>query len=87
MTPRFIGLPNGPLVHFGTVELMAKALDDEAHRRIIFDPIPRVDGIEPSDDPLLELRVAICLLTKRPSPAPCYRIADGRFANGLIEVD
>ena len=36
-----------PLVHFGTVELTAEAPDDEAHRRIIFDPIPRVDGIEP----------------------------------------
>jgi catalase len=54
-----------PLVHFGTVELMAKAPDDEAHRRIIFDPIPRVDGIEPSDDPLLELRAAIYLLSGR----------------------
>ena len=54
-----------PLVHFGTIELMAKASDDEAHRRIIFDPIPRVDGIEPSDDPLLELRAAIYLLSGR----------------------
>jgi catalase len=54
-----------PLVHFGTVELTSKAPDDEAHRRIIFDPIPRVDGIEPSDDPLLELRAAIYLLSGR----------------------
>jgi catalase len=54
-----------PLVHFGTVELTAKAPDDEAHRRIIFDPIPRVDGIEPSGDPLLELRAAIYLLSGR----------------------
>ena len=51
-----------PLVHFGTVELTAKApRDEEAHCPIIFDPIPRVDGIEPSDDPLLELRAADCL--------------------------
>lgn len=34
-------------------------------RRMIFDPIPRVDGIEPSDDPLLELRAAIYLLSGR----------------------
>jgi len=54
-----------PLVHFGTIKLTAKAPDDEAHRRIIFDPIPRVDGIEPSDDPLLELRAAIYLLSGR----------------------
>ena len=57
--------PDRPLVHFGTVELTAKAPDDDAHRRIIFDPIPRVDGIEPSADPLLELRAAIYLLSGR----------------------
>lgn len=44
---------------------MAKAPDDETHRRIIFDPIPRVDGIEPSGDPLLDLRAAIYLLSGR----------------------
>ena len=40
---------------------------NEAHeqKNIIFDPIPRVDGIEPSDDPLLELRAAIYLLSGR----------------------
>ena len=32
---------------------------------IIFDPIPRVDGIEPSNDPLFELRAAIYLLSGR----------------------
>jgi catalase len=54
-----------PVAPFGTVELTAKAPDDEAHRRIIFDPIPRIDGIEPSNDPLLELRAAIYLLSGR----------------------
>ena len=54
-----------PLVPFGTVNLTAAAPDDETHRRMIFDPIPRVDGIEPSDDPLLELRAAIYLLSGR----------------------
>ena len=54
-----------PLVPFGAVELTAQAPDDEFHRRIIFDPIPRVDGIEASDDPLLELRAAIYLLSGR----------------------
>jgi catalase len=54
-----------PLVQFGAVELTAQAPDDEFHRRIIFDPIPRVDGIEASDDPLLELRAAIYLLSGR----------------------
>ena len=54
-----------PVVRFGTVELTAKAPEDQAHRRIIFDPIPRVHGIEPSDDPLLELRAAVYLLSGR----------------------
>ena len=54
-----------PVVHLGAIDLTAKAPDDEEHRRIIFDPIPRVDGIEPSADPLLELRAAIYLLSGR----------------------
>lgn len=54
-----------PVVRFGEIELTAKAPDDEEHRRIIFDPIPRLDGIEPSGDPLLELRAAIYLLSGR----------------------
>lgn len=54
------------LVEFGTVELNAVVIDTVAQQqRIIFDPIPRVDGIEPSDDPLLELRAAIYLLSGR----------------------
>ena len=54
-----------PIVQLGAIELTAKAPDDEEHRRMIFDPIPRVDGIEPSNDPLLELRAAIYLLSGR----------------------
>lgn len=54
------------LIHLGTIVLAAKASDDERQQqRIIFDPIPRVDGIEPSDDPLLELRAAVYLLSGR----------------------
>ncbi len=54
------------LLPFGTLALAAKVPDD-AHeqQRTIFDPIPRVDGIEPSDDPLLELRAAVYLLSGR----------------------
>ncbi len=54
-----------PIVNFGSMNLTAFAPDDDSHRRIIFDPIPRVDGIEPSGDPLLELRAAVYLLTGR----------------------
>lgn len=41
------------------------ANDAEEQRKIIFDPIPRFPGIEPSDDPLLELRAAIYLMSGR----------------------
>ena len=55
-----------PLVHFGTLVLTAQAANNQLEQqRIIFDPIPRVDGIEPSDDPLLELRAAIYLISGR----------------------
>src|SRR5271170_6882221 len=54
------------LQELGTLELAAPVADD-AHeqKQIIFDPIPRVDGIEPSDDPLLELRAAVYLISGR----------------------
>ena len=35
------------------------------NRKMIFDPIPRVDGIEPSDDPLFDVRAALYLLGGR----------------------
>lgn len=34
-------------------------------KKIIFDPVPRVDGIEPSADPLLDVRAAVYLLSGR----------------------
>jgi catalase len=54
------------VIPFGTVALTAEAADQsQEQKHIIFDPIPRVDGIEPSADPLLELRAAIYLLSGR----------------------
>jgi catalase len=54
------------LVELGTVELTAAVQDNATEQKhIIFDPIPRVDGIDPSADPLLELRAAIYLLSGR----------------------
>jgi catalase len=54
------------LVEFGNLELTAVMPEtDPEQKRIIFDPIPRVDGIEPSADPLLELRAAIYLVSGR----------------------
>ena len=54
------------LIEFGTLELTSILPDSLVQQKhIIFDPIPRVDGIEPSADPLLELRAAIYLLSGR----------------------
>jgi len=54
------------LFELGTIELTHVLPDNPAQQQhIIFDPIPRVDGIEPSADPLLELRAAIYLLSGR----------------------
>jgi catalase len=53
-------------IDFGTVVLTQRVADDDPEaRRIIFDPMPRVDGIDPSDDPLIELRAALYLLSGR----------------------
>ena len=54
------------LLELGTVALTATVPND-AHEQqwTIFDPIPRVDGIDPSDDPLLELRAALYLISGR----------------------
>ena len=55
-----------PLINLGRIVLTDPVQDDaREQKKIIFDPIPRVDGIEPSDDPLLELRAAIYLLSGR----------------------
>jgi len=53
-------------IPFGTVILTAR-VDDQApdRRRIIFDPVPRVDGIDSSGDPLTDARSDIYLLSGR----------------------
>ena len=54
------------LLELGKLSFTEPVLD-EAHeqKQIIFDPIPRVDGIDASNDPLLELRAAVYLLSGR----------------------
>jgi catalase len=55
-----------PQVEFGTVELTGIIPHNDAgQRHIIFDPIPRVDGIEPSADPLLQPRADVYLISGR----------------------
>ena len=65
------------LVPFGRLSLSEVVPDSEAQQRqIIFDPVPRVDGIEASADPLLELRAAVYLLSgRRRRQAPAARTA------------
>jgi len=54
------------VISLGTVSLTEEAPDQaQQQKQIIFDPIPRIDGIEPSADPLLELRAAVYLLSGR----------------------
>ena len=54
------------LFEIGQLKLTGPVADDAVEQKhIIFDPIPRVDGIEPSDDPLLELRAAVYLISGR----------------------
>ncbi|CZR60735.1 related to srpA precursor [Phialocephala subalpina] len=53
-----------PVIELGTFKLDAIVPDSAAKMKyIIFDPIPRVEGVEPSDDPLLEMRAALYLIS------------------------
>ena len=54
------------LVEFGTVTLNER-VDELApeRRKIIFDPVPKVDGIDPSGDPLTEVRSDVYLMSGR----------------------
>jgi catalase len=54
------------VMELGKIVLDKLVTNDAAEQKqIIFDPIPRVAGVEPSADPLLELRAAIYLLSGR----------------------
>ncbi|HYK36429.1 catalase family peroxidase [Alloacidobacterium sp.] len=55
-----------PALKFGEITLNAFAPNNEAEQRqIIFDPIPRVDGIETAGDPLFDPRATIYLMSGR----------------------
>ncbi len=54
------------VVELGSLTLTDTVANDAHEQKtIIFDPIPRLDGIAPSDDPLLELRAASYLISGR----------------------
>jgi len=65
------------LIEFGRLQLTGVAAANSAEQqKIIFDPIPRVDGIEPSADPLLELRAALYLISgRRRRQAPAAQVS------------
>jgi catalase len=57
---------NRPQLTFGEISLKEIAPNNASEQQhIIFDPIPRVDGIETSADPLFEPRANIYLMTGR----------------------
>jgi catalase len=56
------------VVELGLIQLDSLVAEEESavqQKRVIFDPIPRVDGVEASDDPLLEIRAAVYLVSGR----------------------
>jgi catalase len=71
------------IVELGTLTLTSVVANNaREQQKIIFDPIPRVDGIEPSGDPLLELRAAVYLLSgRRRRQAP--ELSDASQAAGV----
>jgi catalase len=55
-----------PTVELGVLTITAKAADsDAASRALAFDPLHLVDGIEPSDDPLLVVRSSAYAISRR----------------------
>jgi len=56
------------IVELGTIKIDNVLSDEESlkeQKNIIFDPIPRIDGVEPSDDPMLDVRASIYLISGR----------------------
>ncbi|KAL2071834.1 hypothetical protein VTL71DRAFT_13069 [Oculimacula yallundae] len=62
-----------PVVELGKFTLDAVVPDNlKEQKYIIFDPVPRVEGVGPSDDPLLEMRAAIYLISGKQRRAAEY---------------
>jgi catalase len=56
------------VVELGEVKLDTVVQEEEnakEQKYIIFDPVPRVQGVEPSEDPLLTVRAAVYLISGR----------------------
>tara|TARA_R110002060_G_scaffold30354_6_gene40775 strand:+ start:421 stop:966 length:546 start_codon:yes stop_codon:yes gene_type:complete len=62
-----------PIIELGKFTLDAVVPENlKEQKYIIFDPIPRVEGVGPSDDPLLEMRAAIYLISGKQRRAAEY---------------
>ncbi|UWZ84741.1 catalase family peroxidase [Occallatibacter riparius] len=73
------------LVDFGTIELTEVVPDSVVQQKhIIFDPIPRVEGIANSADPLLELRAAIYLVSGRRRRAARVQEQESELTAGAV---
>jgi catalase len=54
------------IVQLGTIKINSVVEDSLKEQKVtIMDPIPRVEGIEPSADPILEFRAALYLISGR----------------------
>lgn len=56
------------IVELGTVKIVKTLSEEESlkeQKKVIFDPIPRVEGVEVSDDPLLDVRASVYLISGR----------------------
>ena len=54
------------IVELGSIKVEKILSDEESlkeQKHIIFDPIPRVDGVDVSDDPLLDVRASVYLIS------------------------
>lgn len=54
------------IVELGHIKIEKTLSDQESfseQKKIIFDPIPRVDGVDISDDPLLDVRASVYLIS------------------------
>ncbi|KAJ4293105.1 hypothetical protein N0V90_008387 [Kalmusia sp. IMI 367209] len=56
------------VVELGEIKIEKKKSEEESlkeQKEVIFDPIPRVEGVEASDDPLLDVRANVYLISGR----------------------
>lgn len=54
------------MAELGTLRIETTLSEAESRvqqKRIIFDPIPRIEGVEASDDPLLDIRANVYLIS------------------------